>query len=256
MIGLCAKSSGTRRLAGLVFLVAMQWTAAWAATPISSCAVIARSGEYILTQDLQCSNDGIEIVADHVKLNLNDHNLTGIGRGNGIALGDQGIRTVTDVSIVGRSTISNFYAGIALLGAQNSSIKDVTVTGNYHGILLQNLRSTLPSSNTLENNTATSNLDDGFSLKEAQQNILRGNTSTRNHYGFVLDENSHGNQLLDNVASDNRYGIYTFNSAFANLIRHNTALNNPDRDLVDENFECGNTWEDNTFHTANKSCIH
>lgn len=258
MIRHFAEASGSWRLAGLLILVAMQWTAAWAATPINKCTIISEPGDYILTQDLVCpNNNGILIIASHVTLNLDHHDIVGSGDvGIGIQVGYPG-SFPSEVTILGPSTISNFSGGVVFMGVENSTVKGVTVTRNSQGFGIQSLQGRVSRSNTFENNIASFNQAQGFAISDAEQNTFRGNTTHRNNNGIVLYSNSRGNRLEDNVATENfSVGIDAYPDARDNVIRHNTARDNTAYDLVDENSGCANTWEDNTFRTSKGPCIH
>lgn len=259
MSGRSAKTSRSWCIAGLLLVVAMQWTALWAATPISTCdTLVTQPGDYILTQDLLCPVNGVLIVASRVTLNLNGHNLAGNGpQYIGIAVGYPGFAAVSEVTIVGPSTISNFGTGIVFFGAEHSSVRMVTSARNSaFGFSVQGLQGRLSRINTFENNMATSNQNAGFEITDAEQNTFRANVSTGNKYGFDVAPVAHENRLEGNTASNNFVlGIITDRDATRNVIHGNTAHNNPGDDLFEENPDCDNAWENNSFGTANKPCI-
>jgi hypothetical protein len=85
--------------------------------------MINQPGDYILTKDLQCPGNGVLVFASRVTLNLNGHNIAGSGPYNVGIL----VTPVSEVTIVGPSTISNFGTGILYVGVDHSSVRMVTV---------------------------------------------------------------------------------------------------------------------------------
>lgn len=259
MVVRSAKRSGVWSFTVLVVVMLMQSTSAWAATPIDTCgSQIRYPGEYVLTEDLICDGPGIIIAANRVVLNLNGHSITGTNnQHSGLVVG-AGVGTISEVNIVGPGTISNFFNGVELFGAENSSVRGVTSTLNVNAFNFANYPGLPPSRlNTIENNLATANRGYGFLIDEADQNTFRGNKSTGNIYGFFLFD-AHENRLeLNETEENSTAGISAAPGATNNLIRGNTALNNNRWDLFDGDFSgCANTWEDNMFGKANKPCIH
>jgi parallel beta-helix repeat protein len=273
-----AKVSRSWCLAGLLILVAMQGTAVWAATPISACnTMINQPGDYILTKDLQCPGNGVLVFASHVTLNLNGHNIEGKRPYGAVGIT---VMVASEVTILGPSTISNFVTGILFVGVDHSSVRMVTSSENVsQGFSFENFHQRLSQvntfenntaafnrrtgfdiaggeQNTFENNTATFNQGAGFGIGNAKQNTFRANVSTGSRYGFYLTPGAHENRLEGNTARFNSVaGIITLMDATGNVIRGNTARDNA-LDLDEENTNCDNVWEDNSFGTANKPCIH
>jgi hypothetical protein len=72
-------------------LAALAGGQAWAAISIASCKfIISAPGNYVVTADLTCNgDDGIDINASNVSVNLNGHLITsvsGVNSGLGIAV--------------------------------------------------------------------------------------------------------------------------------------------------------------------------
>ncbi len=261
MAATSAKKFNMWRLAGVTIFVVTLLSTGWAATQITKCETFIREpGDYILANDLVCPGQGIYIVASNVTLNLDGHQISGTGSPYlAIMLGYSGFGRVSNVTVVGPGTISNFGSGVVLFNAENSVVRGVTSTRNFSGFDVQNVPGEPPSrSNTLENNTANNNVYDGFTIGDAERNTFRGNVARRNKNGFDLGPRSHENLIENSTAEDNFETGIEADGGTGNTIRHNTAHNNGYYDLADgpKGGHCDNTWEDNTFHTANNPCIH
>lgn len=286
--------------AGLAIFVAMQWSSLWATTAINSCGTtIRKAGDYSLVADLQCTGqDGIVIAADDVSLELNGHNIAGLGGNYGIRIQDS-----KRVEIVGPSTISGFPKDVSISGSRDLTITLLTVTGSDYGFFIEqgpqsylsNFENNVATNNTagfwiengavlifrgntasenvlgfvteadsggpdygniFENNTATNNRE-GFEVN-GRDNFFRANTSTNNKDdGFILRPGARGNMIEENTADKNEnVGIAAREGATHNVIRGNNAHNNFFDDLYQSGDTCVNDWENNSFGSANDSCIH
>jgi len=94
-------------------------------TEITGPTVITEPGNYKVAEDFSATSDAIVIQADYVRLDLNDHKITGPGNkvGRGIVL--DGVSNV----IVRNGTLQTFGTGVALLGSSKSIVKNVRVRG-------------------------------------------------------------------------------------------------------------------------------
>jgi parallel beta-helix repeat protein len=165
--------------------------------------------------------------------------------------------------------------GICLLGVSYCNVSNNNLTDNYHGIMLWGL-STTCRYNTLINNTANSNVEDGIVLEyTCEFNTLINNTANDNDDGIQLswsttshnnltnnlaDLNYHGivvtggnNTLTDNVANSNQWiGIWL--NGNNNTLTNNTANSNSGRCgiFVQSNY---NNLTDNTANSNDKMGI-
>lgn len=133
--------------------------------------------------------------------------------------------------------------GIRLLGVSHCNVSSNNLTGNYHGIMLWGL-STTCRYNTLINNTANLNADDGIVLEyTCEYNTVVNNTANDNWNGVALNwfTTSHNN-LTDNVANLNYDGIVV--TGDNNTLTNNTA--NSNQDLGIWLYGDNNTLIDNT----------
>ncbi|MGB7532338.1 MAG: NosD domain-containing protein [Halobacteriota archaeon] len=113
-------------------------------------------------------------------------------------------------------TLTNNYEGVLLAFSNNSRIENVTTSDNYYGIWLSS-----SSRNTLIDNTANSKntKGDGIHLDSSTYNTLTNNTASNNYYGIRLDSSSH-NTLTDNTMSDNKYNFDVFGSNLSHYIQN------------------------------------
>jgi hypothetical protein len=89
---------------------------------------------------------------------------------------------------------------------------------------------------------------------------IKGNTVTGNQYGIYNQAN--GAAITGNTASGNQYGIYNASpgNATADAFVGNVSTSNTVFDMYDvydaSNNCLSSVWLDNTFKSANSSCIH
>ena len=132
--------------------------------------------------------------------------------------------------------------GIYLYGKSGNIIKNCVVTDFFYGIWLLS-----SSNNTLTNNTANSNSQDGISLHySSNNNTLTNNTANSNSWvGISLGYSSNNNTLTNNTANSNNYGIHLYSSS-NNNITNNTANSNRYRGIYLHHSSNNNTLTNNT----------
>jgi parallel beta-helix repeat protein len=272
------------------------------AIQITQCGtVITQPGHYILANDLSCggapvsgvigapnppnwwknvqsplsgsapvanqppvSGDGIDILSDHVEVQLNGHTINGGGSGNiGISVGVGVPSGNSHVHIVGPGTITGFSAGVEFEQVTFSSVDSVTVNNNaadfaIGGGFAAGCAEACPSTKNDFTGNTVSVAEFGFLLDGANNNTLRDNSASNSFIGIFLAIAAMGNDVRANTASGNGGGIVLglFGSGVTDDdITHNTALGN-ETDLFDANPNCdSNTWKHNTFGSANQPCI-
>ncbi len=272
------------------------------AIPITQCGtVITQPGHYIVANDLSCglpvsgvigapnpsgwwrnvqtplsgsapvanqppiSGDGIDILSDHVEVQLNGHTIDGGGNGNvGISVGVGVASGNSHVHIVGPGTITGFSAGVEFEQVSFSSVDSVTANNNgadfaIGGGFAAGCAESCPSTKNDFTANTVSVAEFGFLLDGANNNTLRDNSASNTGIDIFLAIAATGNDVRANTTSIAEGGIVLglFGSGVTdNDITHNTALNNG-VDLFDANPDCdSNTWKHNTFVTANQSCIN
>lgn len=126
------------------------------------------------------------------------------------------------------------YVGI--VNSTGVTVKDLTLTGNWEGALLVNVRNS-----TIQNLNVTKN-DIGIEIRGSTGNIVGGNVAMKNWHGIDLTGGSHNN-VSGNTLIRNSWGIYLFSDY--NVLTGNIATNNAGAgirlDASYNNFLAGNT---------------
>jgi len=153
-----------------------------------------------------------------------------IGNGARIRAGERdiGIKVAAnDVKVSGFIVEGGFY-GIHLVGTQNCTISNNTVTGCVQwGIGL-----VFSDENRIENNVANYNGLGGegwygIYLSNSNRNLIRNNVASDNgEYGICLFPSCSENVIRENVAERNDYGVYTFTDCNDNLVMKNVLSRN------------------------------
>lgn len=194
-----------------------------------------------------CSSTAITFGADNITLNLNGFQVFGIrgvsGEGPGILLSGR-----TNDRVI-NGTVSDFDAGIAIVGGSRNIVQGVTATLN-------------------EGSSAT-DFGDGIAISASNENVIQGNTVTRNapFDGIGLFGGSSRNRIEGNVVSDNQGlrtigphgtteeddGIRLENFSTFNVVRGNTVERNGLDGIAvffraTDNIIEGNTVRANGFH--------
>lgn len=220
-------------------------------------------GSTIPTANQPSSGDGIDIVSDHVELSLNGFTINGNGSGfSGIAVGVGTTPGNAHVHIVGPGTITGFLQGVFFLQVTFSSVTEVTGTNNEVSFFITGLAANCSPAcdsamNDFQGNTATDNFA-GFFLQGASNNAIRGNTLSVAFVDIFLVTVDVENDVRLNTATNAIGGIVLEGPGVTdNNIFLNTAQNNAPFDLFDANPNCdSNRWKNNTFTSANQSCIN
>jgi len=178
--------------------------------------------------------------------------------GNGLVIGHNDITLNCAGGTISGTRTNDTGVGIRLAGMTRVTVENCNVTGFQNGILLSN-----SSINTLANNTASANGDDGFVLASCFHDTLRENTANGNdaysnstYYntnynsqdGFYLNSST-SNTLTENTASSNIRGFVISDSS-DNTLTGNTADNNSGSGFrfsgSSGNTLTGNTSDNNT----------
>ena len=213
-------------------------------------APVPTSGTLTLTSDTKLEvdhNGNIIIGADGIKLDCDDHTITGTN-----------VPGVAGISVVGRTGITikechltNFYRGISVSGSTDIKLKETTATLiDEHSFQVAN--STMVK---LKENTASDGgWGTGFSVWQSSYVKLKENTATGIRYGFAVAGGSHSNVLKETTATGNdRDGFVlggNLGSTSSNILKENTASGNgsqgfrlvdADNNELKENSACGHT---------------
>jgi len=153
---------------------------------------------------INCSNTRVE--------NLNLSN-TAVG----LELSRTNNSKITNNTIVGKGTTSNYQFGIWLLHCSNNSVIGNTVTRNWYAIYLDSSLNNSMTANTIAEN------NEGIALDMASNyNRIFANNLTANEQAVNL-ANSQYNKIFSNSISKNKNGISvsTKNDVYGNFISEN-----------------------------------
>jgi len=214
-----------------------------AAKPISSCGYSITTGgtaispaQYILTQDLSCSNsDGIDISAKYVTVNLNGYRITGPGTfpppnspyyGNfyGIFVYAGGSNRLSGITITGPtpglSSIQNFSYGIELDNVDNSTVQNVVLSNNLYGLStdLRDQVNNWVSGLKILCNTATLNGFTGIGLWNSIGSTISGNIAVGNAIGTYIPDLSDTPPNGGIMIWHGRNNLVTLNNSNGNVL--------------------------------------
>ncbi len=220
---------------------------------ITKCGtLITTSGEYVLANDLTNCQYGVIISkTSDVVLRLAGHRITGTAAR--MAAGVKVQSGADRVRIQGPGVISNYTgpsaSGILQISGGNVEITAVTSSGNDVGFFLHDGKV------VAHGNVAVNNVD-GFYM--VAQGEISDNLASGNKEDGILTGAVQGGVVIthNTIAFNGQYGIEAARGAKGNNIVSNTALDNVAYDLLDDNRDCQNTWDDNTFGTSKGPCIH
>jgi parallel beta-helix repeat protein len=200
-----------------------------AATSIASCPfTITAPGNYVVTADLNCAGDAIDVQSSNVSVSLNGHIITGPGTVSdwgavkftgSIGVKVTGAGRLNHVIIEGPGLIRKFAEGVLFLNADYCQVNLVTASSNNAGI--EGLTVTYL---TLGSDVTGSNADYGVFLagsingavtnNDASGNLMNGiyvgaTTATPgSHIGPGLNSGSSiSNTVINNTANGNDEGI-------------------------------------------------
>jgi parallel beta-helix repeat protein len=211
---------------------------------------------FTLANDMNCSGDGMVVVANNVTIDLGGRTLTGPGMGPQTwpnpQLDSVGIRAGghTGVTIRNGKTIA-FSTGIYFVDMLASRIENVTTQRNRYGFYIHASRQITVKSSDVQLNIY------GLHLQSSHDSILQGNLLARQTYnspgGYGLYMySSTGNRIFENTVDTNvNWGIW-FSEARDNVIYHNNIVGNspPAADNTESNLwydretKQGNWWAD------------
>ena len=254
------------------------------ANPVTTCGtLITTSGTWALANNLTCTGDGIDIQVSNVTLKLNGFVISGPGASSGSASGiliaSAGNRSLSNVTILGPGTVTNYPSGINFTGTSGGSAVDVTLTANTEGFVFNNdAVGTAPRSLVISQNNLQKNAEAGIDASSLNSSTIAGNVFNGNHEGIMISgtgntlvgntssSNTHagilflsgaGNTVEANQTRNNRfYGIALYPGANGNHVLNNVSFGSGFDDILDDNSNCGtDTYANNVFGKANESCI-
>ncbi|MFH1597557.1 MAG: right-handed parallel beta-helix repeat-containing protein [Patescibacteria group bacterium] len=193
------------------------------ARSVVSCGSVITTDTFLTADLLDCTGNGIEIGADDIILDCQDHLITGPGK-------------------------STNYTGIEINRRSGVKIRGCNVYNfgkgfDVHGVFGQ------PSTNNILINNVAFNNNFGIYIKESFGNGLYRNVASNNNHGIYIGYYTQDNILENNIVNgNNQYGIKLYNSD-GNKFIANTANWNGENLSGDKDFWCeggvDNQWEDN-----------
>jgi parallel beta-helix repeat protein len=197
---------------------------------------IQRDGDvYTLISDISGS---IVVERDNVVLNGAGYRLQGDGNENGITLSEVNNITVKNLKL------SSFNIGIVVMGSDNNTILENTITDNFRGLDLTASTSNTVSGNYIANNT------DGIALENVYNSIVENTITNNSDIGIFLNGAGYNNIIGNNITDNNRGIVVSI--CYDNVIYHNNFVNNTndvetnDSNDIWDNAEEGNYWDNYT----------
>ncbi|GAB3034012.1 hypothetical protein GCM10025298_23720 [Natronobiforma cellulositropha] len=193
---------------------------------IPQCQTIDTAGAYELTDGIETSDECIEIEADDVSLDGNDHTIS--GSGTGIVVNGHSNVTITNV------TLSGLDVGIEMTDIEGATVEHTTVEeSDESGLVFESVRDT-----TIANNTVEKSATSGIHLADATDTAIENNTLRENDENgmYVVDSEElvvSGNEVVDNGEDDEDElshhvedaGIYLSGTADSQIEANNLTAN-------------------------------
>ena len=198
---------------------------------------------------------GIGLGSDAMSDPCNDNVISGNNVHDNLFTGN-GIGLVNAVdNMINGNTLSASQIGIGLnKGSTDNQITDNTISGNHLGVAIHTNSGYSSDSNTLEDNTISSNTYQGIHISGCSNNIAQGNTISGNQHGISLDQGSSNNYFTGNDISGNSLGVSLYTSSDGNTLDTNTISSNTWQGVLidnsDSNIITGNSIESNWIGIA------
>ena len=196
------------------------------------------------------ANPCIILGADHIKLRLNGHTITGpvADPPTGCSLPSDSkfgvgidVEGRTDVKIAGPGVIQKFQRwGILLNSSTHVTVKKVTANRNcWSGLQTFSTSDSNFEEDNWINNAAGSNgaACGGICLVNSNKNVIHESTFYGNgsvdypngnvDFGIGFEGSSSGNRVEENEIGGNTNGVLFFNTSSDNVVRHNVIAGNP-----------------------------
>ena len=135
-------------------------------------------------------------------------------------------------NVVLNSSSNAGYVGI--INSSNVTVKDLTLTRNFQGVLFAYV-----DNSRIENVNASNNID-GISLRDSSNNIIRNNNASNNRDGIRLDVSFNNNIYLNNFMG-NMHNVESRDST--NIWNSTSKITYIYNETTYENYT-GNHWDD------------
>ncbi|MGB9120552.1 MAG: right-handed parallel beta-helix repeat-containing protein [Candidatus Angelobacter sp.] len=224
-------------IAGLLLIAAIAATPAFAV----QCGDIIQT-DLTLTSNLNCAGTALRVFGPNITIDLNGHNITGDGTGDGILI------PVTGVTLKGKGRISNFETGVHLATADNIVIYDLTIENNLTGINVARGGGIRIFDNTIRGGA---NGQIGVAMEAVIHTALYRNTiSGFSQIGVVIPTGDPPDESIpvisENVIRENQTGISIRGLDSDSIIRGNFIVDNKLNGIeIASIFEAGCTIQEN-----------
>jgi len=193
------------------------WDFEYETIPLSSCGFLDIYGaDYELQEDIIADGTCFVIKAENIILDLNGHDITGSGSGEGVYV------RIYNGAIIKNGKISNFAEGIRMENSDNNIIENNTFENNGRGIYIFRGKGNNISQDYIYDNGAQIELDG------SDDNLIDGNYVGGGGNIGIQIFNSNNNILIDNHIENNQalgidLNVASNNIVEDNLIEHNGA---------------------------------
>lgn len=163
--------------------------------------------EYILTDNISSTGDGIIVERDNIVINGNGYTIKGPGGRVGIDISQR-----TNITIK-NTIIKNFEYGIYLCNSLNNNIiENIIVDNQASGISLE-----LSLNTNITWNTITNNIYYGINLTCSSNNSITRNDIANNYCGISILDSS-DNVIHHNNFMDNTIQVYVYINNFGDSV--------------------------------------
>jgi parallel beta-helix repeat protein len=147
---------------------------------------------------------------------------------------------------------------LALINSRNITMKNLNISNNVQGILIENTTNSIiqyvdvsnnlcgiqllyANNNCIRNNTLQPSLEEttALYLMNAKFNTVTNNRITSNYKGIHLIDYATNNTITGNTLTDNSYAMFVQVYSSGNIIYHNNFINNAD--------QVSSSWSNNTW---------
>jgi Periplasmic copper-binding protein (NosD) len=202
----------------------------------------AITGSLELTSDMTCEGDGIIVQGSNLEIRLNGFNIRGPGSDSnttGIL-----VEEAREVRIRGPGMVTGFGTGIAYTAASGGAMRDIHVSDNDIGVLLDDTTDTHVKQDHVSDNRI------GVLNRASDNTEVETVVLSRNDEGIRL-EKSLSVDLDFVIVMDSQTGIYLDEDSIDNEVFYNIMFRNEE---IDVNFaNPGEGGLKNTF--GNNECV-
>ncbi|HEV2810689.1 MAG TPA: right-handed parallel beta-helix repeat-containing protein [Acidimicrobiales bacterium] len=142
-----------------------------------------------------CTGDGLVVTTSNITINLGGRTITGSNTTNTTNQEQVGIRLVNvqNVKVIGRGTVTNFDAGVAIEGGSGNTVQQVSAVNNINHV-------------TLTGATNPCDFGDGIVLLDSDNNVISRNLTENNgpYDGIGIIGESDNNTVSNNHSLNNR----------------------------------------------------